>query len=176
MKARILLLLITCIIISGCSNQEKNEPQNKQSETLTVNKVSDKTSVKTVNDMFTDPHFKITNFTLTDKNKMILYKVDFMLDEESLKYIKLNKNEIIYLNILYPENINKKYNKSYSPSIKVRLGDIDALRFEITDNIPSSEINKLRDLDTNLQLQVLDKNEQMFFLFDGLNNYNLDNR
>ncbi|MGK0555260.1 hypothetical protein, partial [Macrococcus capreoli] len=69
------------------------------------------------------------------------------------------------------EILQKKFNKYSTPNLKVRLGDITQNRFIISDNLNNADLKVLNDLNTNLQLRMLNKDKQMFFLFDGLNNY-----
>ncbi|MGK0555219.1 hypothetical protein, partial [Macrococcus capreoli] len=103
MKIYCIPFLAITLILNGCSDAKKSS-SNTNTETLKVEKINQKKQIQNIKDVFTDPHFKISNFEVKKNNSTkVFYTIDFKLDSESSKYINSNKNEMIYLNIIYPE-------------------------------------------------------------------------
>lgn len=186
---KLIIFFITILLFTtGCSlnkddvsssikNNDKDViTEQPTTESLKVEKVEKSNQVKTQEDLFNSPHFVLQRFDVKIKDdKTVSYIIDYVIDSSANTYLKKHK-PTLYLNILYPEEIQQSSKKSFSKSIKFTPSFDQKLNKQIiiTDQFKSKfDIEKLKKPDLNFQLQVLNQNKQMFHLFDDLNVYRI---
>ncbi len=176
---RLVVIIILLIVVTGCSqNKEHAEVQNQQEEVTTeqAEKAEETPAVSkvlSVEDLFIQPHFMIKDFNVKTVNNNVQYIIKYVIDPSANSYIEKH-HPVLYLNILYPDEILKSSHKSVSKTFKLTPAASDVLdkQMIINDTFqPDFNNNSLTDPSHQLQLQTFDENKQLMHVFENLNDY-----
>ncbi|TDM02220.1 hypothetical protein [Macrococcus carouselicus] len=175
----LVVLIILLIFITGCSQHKEHAKVQKQQEEVTTEQTekAEKTPAVnralTVEDLFIQPHFVIKDFNVKTANNNVQYIIKYVIDPSANNYIEKH-HPVLYLNILYPDEILKSSHKSTSKTLKLTptAGDVLDKEMIINDTFkPEFNVNTLTASSHQLQLQIFKENKQLIHVFENLNDY-----